>query len=269
MDLELIRSLFQRALRALDVLGGPDPLRRELDAALALLPEPPVGRDGRLLEWSQEVAEHEPAHRHLSPLVGLYPLDLITPAGTPALAEASRRFLDARGDGAMGWSWAWKIALRARLGDGEAAHELLRQALTPYDGDARRHGPVDGTEWGGLLPNLFSTHPPFQIDGNLGFPAGIAELLLQSHGGVLHLLPALPEAWPDGRVLGLGARGALTVDLVWSSGTLERAVLRNPHPEARRVRVRHAGADREVEVPAGGEHVVEHLARQPLATPYG
>ncbi|MEV8213925.1 glycoside hydrolase N-terminal domain-containing protein [Leifsonia sp. NPDC077715] len=256
MDRELIRSLFQRTLRASDILGETGPLRDELEAALSSIPEPGIGRDGRLLEWSEEVPEHEPAHRHLSPLVGLYPLDLITPDETPALADAAARFLDARGPGAMGWSWAWKIALRARLGDGEAAHDLLTQALAPYDGDARRHGPVDGSEWGGLLPNLFSTHPPFQIDGNLGFPAAIAELLLQSHAGVVHLLPALPSAWPEGRVTGLGARGGLAVDLEWSDGRLTTAVLRNPGSEEREVRVRYEGAEARVSIPAGGEHVV-------------
>lgn len=267
MDLELIRSLFERCLDALDVLGGGDPVRRELEAALAVIPEPPIGRDGRLQEWSEEVAEHEPAHRHLSALVGLYPLDLITPEGTPELADAARRFLDARGPGAMGWSWAWKIALRARLGDGEAAHDLLQQALTPYDGDARRHGPVDGSEWGGLLPNLFSTHPPFQIDGNLGFPAGIAELLLQSHGGVIQLLPALPAAWPDGRVHGLRARGALSVDLEWAGGRLTTAVIRNLHSEPRTVRIRSGSTDAVVRLEAGDEHVLQGEPRLPVSTP--
>lgn len=256
MDRELIRSLFQRALHALDVLGATDPLRPEIEAALALIPEPGIGLDGRLLEWSEEVPEHEPAHRHLSAIVGLYPLDLITPQSTPTLADAARRFLDARGPGAMGWSWAWKIALRARLGDGETAHELLQQALTPYDGDARRHGPVDGSEWGGLLPNLFSTHPPFQIDGNLGFPAAIAEMLVQSHAGVVHLLPALPAAWPDGRVTGLGVRGGLTVDLVWSHSELESAVLHNPKPASCKVRVRYGTAELDLRIPAGGERVL-------------
>jgi alpha-L-fucosidase 2 len=257
MDRELIRGLFQRALRALDLLEETDALRPEIEAALAVIPEPGIGADGRLLEWSEEVPEHEPAHRHLSPLVGLYPLDLITPTGTPALADAARRLLDSRGPGAMGWSWAWKIALRARLGDGEAAHELLQQALTAYDGDALRHGPVDGSEWGGLLPNLFSTHPPFQIDGNLGFPAAISELLLQSHAGVIHLLPALPAAWPEGRVQGFGARGGLAVDLAWSGGRLEQAVIRNPGAHDREVRLRYGSTESAVRIPAGGEHVVD------------
>ncbi|QIZ97674.1 glycoside hydrolase N-terminal domain-containing protein [Leifsonia sp. PS1209] len=258
MDTELIRSLLQRSLRALDTLGLTDRLRPEIEEALAVIPEPGIGSDGRLLEWSEEVEEHEPAHRHLSALVALYPLELITPDGTPALADAARRFLDARGDGAMGWSWAWKIALRARLGDGETAHELLQQALTRYDGDALRHGPVDGSEWGGLLPNLFSTHPPFQIDGNLGFPAAMAELLLQSHAGVVHLLPALPAAWPDGWATGLGVRGGLTADLEWSDGRLVTAVLRNPRPEPVTVRIRYGTTDRDVQIPARGEHTVQH-----------
>ncbi|MBO1741415.1 glycoside hydrolase N-terminal domain-containing protein [Leifsonia sp. TF02-11] len=263
MDLELIRALFARAIAAIDTIGvgGADAdtdadLRREIVAALRTIPEPRVGSDGRLLEWSAEVAEHEPAHRHLSALVGVYPLDLITPESAPALAAGARRFLDARGPGAMGWSWAWKIALRARLGDGETAHELLREALAPYRGDARRHGPVDGSEWGGLLPNLFSTHPPFQLDGNLGFPAAIAELLLQSHGGRVHLLPALPEAWPTGSVDGLHARGGVVVDLSWSEGVLREAVLHNPGTAEIRVPVRYGASDFVVLVPAEGTAVV-------------
>ncbi|MFK3672060.1 glycosyl hydrolase family 95 catalytic domain-containing protein [Leifsonia aquatica] len=264
MDLELISALFQRALRAIDVLGTEDgtsdPLRDEIAAALATIPAPRIGSDGRLLEWAEEVVEHEPAHRHLSALVGLYPLDLITPDGTPEAADGARRFLDVRGPGAMGWSWAWKIALRARLGDGETAHSLLQEALTAYRGDARRHGPVDGSEWGGLLPNLFSTHPPFQIDGNLGFPAAIAELLAQSHGERIHLLPALPSAWPEGRVDGLHLRGGLSVDLAWAAGRIERAVLHNPHPcpLSVRVRVGRAGSVSELDVhlPARGAAVL-------------
>lgn len=267
MDLELIGALLQRALKAIDTVDAGDPLRGEIISALATIPAPGVGSDGRLREWSADVDDYEPGHRHLSPLIGLHPLDLITPDATPELAEAARRFLDARGPGAMGWSWAWKIALRARLGDGDIAADLLQQALTPYDGDARRHGPVDGSEWGGLLPNLFSTHPPFQIDGNLGFPAAIAELLLQSHEGRIHLLPALPTAWPGGHVTGLRARGAIAVDITWSDGRLGEAVLHNPHTTPREVRVRYGGADFDVRIPAGGQAVVTNPPQQSTPAP--
>ena len=263
MDIELIQSLFQRALLAIDLVEPDSPLRIELEVALASLPPVAVGPDGRIREWSADVAEHEPAHRHLSPMVGLYPLDLISPSRTPELAEAARRFLDARGPGAMGWSWAWKIALRARLGDGETAGELLREALTPFDGDAHRHGPVDGSAWGGLLPNLLSTHPPFQIDGNLGFPAAISEMLLQSHDGALDLLPALPAAWPHGSVQGLRARGALAVDLVWSGGRLDSAEIHNLLGSARDVTVRYGTTTFDVRLPARGAAVVTDPPHHP------
>ena len=256
MDLELIRSLFRRSLQTIDRIEPGSPLRPELETALAALPPAVIGADGRIREWSADVPDHEPLHRHLSPLVGLFPLDLISPERTPELATGARRLLEARGPGAMGWSWAWKIALRARLGDGEVAHQLLREALTPYAGDAHRHGPVDGSQWGGLLPNLFSTHPPFQIDGNLGFPAAIAEMLLQSHLGAIDLLPALPTAWPDGRVDGLRARGGVSVDLTWSSGRLERAVLHDLLGAPRELVVGHRGTRIDVRLAAGGSVVV-------------
>jgi len=257
MDLDLVRALFRRSLEAIERVEPGSPLREELVAALGALPATPVRPDGRIAEWSADVPEHEPAHRHLSPLVGLYPLDLMTPGATPELAEAARRFLDARGSGAMGWSWAWKIALRARLGDGETAHSLLREALTPFDGDAQRHGPVDGSEWGGLLPNLLSTHPPFQIDGNLGFPAAIAEMLLQSHDGGLELLPALPAAWPEGRVEGLRARTGLAVDLEWTEGELGTVTVRDLLGTPRELVIRYRGARFDVRLPAGGAVVID------------
>lgn len=151
----------------------------------------------------------------------------------------------------MGWSWAWKIALRARIGDGDGAADLLEEALTPFVGDATRHGPVDGSEWGGLLPNLFSTHPPFQIDANLGFPASIAELLVQSHEGVVRLLPALPRRWANGDVQGLRARTGLVVDLSWQNGVLTTARVHNRLAQDRTVRTSYAGRDIEVIVHAG------------------
>jgi alpha-L-fucosidase 2 len=252
MELQLIRSLYVRSLTAIDRVDPDSPLRDELVAALKVLPGVAVGADGRLREWSDDVPDHEPFHRHLSPLVGLYPLDLISPERTPALAEGARKLLDARGPGAMGWSWAWKIALRSRLGDGDAAYELLQEALTPFSGDAERHSPVDGSTWGGLLPNLLSTHPPFQIDGNLGFPAAIAEMLLQSHLESIDLLPALPTAWPDGRVERLRARGGIAVDLTWSSGRLERAVLHDLLGVPRDVVVRYRDSRFVVHLPSSG-----------------
>jgi alpha-L-fucosidase 2 len=263
-ETELIRSLFARALIAIDRVDPGSPLRAEVEAALPLLPVPSLGSDGRILEWSTEVEEHEPQHRHLSPLVGLHPLDLISARHTPELADGARRFLDARGPGAMGWSWAWKIAMRARLGDADAAHDLLLEALTPFDGDAHRHGPVDGSAWGGLLPNLFSTHPPFQVDGNLGFPAAIAELLLQSHDGAVDILPALPSAWPDGRVTGLRARGGLAVDLAWASHRLESATVHNLLDVPRDISVRHSGHSFDVQLPPRGSAVVTDPPQHPL-----
>ncbi|WP_311257621.1 glycosyl hydrolase family 95 catalytic domain-containing protein [Microbacterium sp. WCS2018Hpa-9] len=250
-DLSLIGSLFERALVAIDELEIDDALEAEVRDALSALTPLRVGSDGRLLEWSAEVQEHEPLHRHLSPVVGLYPLDTVTPERTPELFEASVRMIDARGPGAMGWSWAWKIALRARARQGDIAASLLEEALTPFDGDATRHGPVDGSEWGGLLPNLFSTHPPFQIDGNLGFPAAIAEMLVQSHGGRVHLLPALPTSWSHGDVQGIAVRPGLVLDLAWHRGIVTSAVLHNPGHEDLTVVVTAGERDVTVDVAAG------------------
>lgn len=252
-DLILIGALFERALAAIDLLGIDDAsFVEEVEHSLALLAPVGVLADGRIAEWSAEVVEVEPLHRHLTPLIGIYPLETTTRERGPELFDAGVRLLDARGPGAMGWSWAWKIALRARIGDGETAAALLGEALTPFDGDATRHGPVDGSEWGGLLPNLFSTHPPFQIDANLGFPAAIAEMLLQSHGGLLRLLPALPSSWPYGEVQGLRARGGLAVDLEWRDGRLSRAQLRNLLAEDRVVAVALPDGRVDIRIPAGG-----------------
>jgi alpha-L-fucosidase 2 len=160
----------------------------------------------------------------------------------------------------MGWSWAWKIALRARLGDGETARKLLSEASQPFTGDRHRDAPVDGSEWGGLLPNLFSTHPPFQIDGNYGFPAGLAELVLQSHNDVVTLLPALPAEWSDGEARGLRCRGGLAVDLEWRAGELAYAVLRRLSGDpADPVRVRYRGRETELRLRAGESTVLKGL----------
>lgn len=228
MDRTLARELFEFVLEAHDALRAagrafPEADRAALDEVRAALPRLAplrIGSRGQIVEWSAEHAETDPHHRHLSHLVGLYPGRTI--AVDPRLREAARRSLEERGDAGTGWSIAWKIGLWARLGDGAAAHRLLGTYLTPVgqDGDS-----------GGVYNSLLCAHPPFQIDGNFGVTAAIAEMLMQSHetadgAPVVALLPALPPQWPSGEVRGLRARGAVTLDrLAWSDGAVTAAAL--------------------------------------------
>ena len=219
IDNQIVRELFTNVIAASQTLGLDETLRAQLEQKLPQLPPPGViSPDGRIQEWLKPYKEPEITHRHVSHLYGLYPASLITPEGTPALAQAAKKTLEVRGDDGPSWSIAYKMLFWARLKEGNRANTLLKTILRPTLSTTTNY-----SAGGGVYPNLLSAGPPFQIDGNFGAAAGIGEMLLQSHAGFIELLPSLPAAWAaKGEVKGLKAQGGFTLNFKWENGKVTK-----------------------------------------------